>query len=129
MYINILAFALHIPISYYLAITLNLQIVGLGIATSVHFLIRYCLMRLAIRLSRFNSSLVALNDPDTFWNFKTQFKFSAQNSMMFVASQWALDSFTLMSTFMAVNVIAAQTVCRSIILLLYMVAVGLAQAS
>jgi Na+-driven multidrug efflux pump len=107
MYINIIAFILHVPISYYLAISLELGINGLAIATSLHFIFRLGMIYLAVRLSRFNEHLVPLSDPDTLWNLRYQMKMSSQNSVMFIAGQWALDSFTLMSTFMAIEIIAA----------------------
>ncbi len=44
---------------------------------------------------------------------------------MFISGQWALDSFTLMSTFMTVSDLAAQTVCRNITFIVYMIPVGL----
>eukprot|EP00347_Sterkiella_histriomuscorum_P016534 403352823 len=129
MYINIIAFILHIPICYYLTLILDLGIQGIAIAVTLHFFIRFALIIIFVRFSRFYENIVPLQDPDTFWNLKMQLKMSAINSLMFIAGQWALDSFTLMSTFMSVTVIAAQTVCRSIILIVYMVPVGLSQAS
>ncbi|CDW89421.1 na+-driven multidrug efflux pump [Stylonychia lemnae] len=129
MYINLVCFFLHIPLCYYLAISSDLQLVGVAIATSLHFGFRLIMMLICIRFSRFYKSIISLRDPDNFWNFKVQLKMSFQNSMMFISGQWALESFTLMSTFMSLQVIAAQIVCRNIILIVYMVPVGLAQAS
>jgi len=42
---------------------------------------------------------------------------------------WAFDIFTLIASYMAANVIAAQTILRSIGLITYMLPVGIAQAS
>ena len=49
--------------------------------------------------------------------------------LMGIWSWWAFDIFTLISSYLAVEVISAQTVMRSLGLLTFMVPVGLAMAS
>ncbi len=53
MIINIVCVTLHLPICYYLAIILDLEIVGVAIATSGHLALRLATLLVVIRYTRF----------------------------------------------------------------------------
>ncbi|CDW78129.1 multidrug and toxin extrusion protein 2 [Stylonychia lemnae] len=68
-------------------------------------------------------------DEESFRNLWPQMKMSLYSCGMIIWGWWAFDVFTFIGTFMSLEVMAAQTVCRNIVLIFYMIPVGLSQAS
>eukprot|EP00347_Sterkiella_histriomuscorum_P000062 403377332 len=129
MYTNFLTIVLHIPITYLLAVYYGYGLNGVGWATSIHYLLRFLIIFTFTKLSQFNKHMVSLRDPDCYRNLMPQFKMSLYAMTMIIWTWWAFDMFTFMSSFMTTSVMAAQTVCRNITLMFYMIPVGLSQAT
>jgi len=68
-------------------------------------------------------------DPQCFNNMMLQFKFSLSSASMFVLQQWAHETFTFIASFGSITILAAQTVCRNIVVIFYMIPVGISMAS
>ncbi|CDW72125.1 na+-driven multidrug efflux pump [Stylonychia lemnae] len=125
----VLAFIIHLPVSYLLAVYYDMGVEGIAIASSIHLSMRLIILSIAIKFSQFNSNLVSIIDQETFRNLKPQMKMSLYSSGMLIWGWWAFDIFTFLSNFMTNDIMAAQIVCRQIVLLFYMIPIGLSIAS
>eukprot|EP00347_Sterkiella_histriomuscorum_P003491 403364095 len=129
MFTNMIAFFLHIPTIYFIVEYLGFGLHGVAIATSIHLFNRFWIIQLMIRFSKFHAYRVSFRDQDCYKNLRPQFIMSLQSCGMIIWSWWAFDMFTFMSSFMSMSVLAAQTVCRNLVLIFYMIPVGLTQAT
>ena len=132
MYANISATIVHISIVMTLTVNLGWGLLGVAIASSVQFFVRYLVTVGYIYVSgKFNdpATQVSFTDPDSMKNWKGQFLLSLQCMSLSVWSWWAMDIFTLIATYMEANVITAQYIMRNIALLTFMIPVGLMVAS
>lgn len=86
MFVNIFCTVVHVPFCYYLAITLDMKVRGAAIASLVHLTLRFAIILIILRFSKFYKNMVALTDPDNFMNMKQQFVFSLQCGSMFILS-------------------------------------------
>ena len=126
---TLISFVLHIPIAYYLAVSLDLQLIGISISLSIHFLLRLIILFTFIRFSRFYPNLVPIFHLESFRNLWPQLKLSFSSSLMQLMGWWANDCFTLMSTFMGIEVMAAQTVCRNVSFMFQSLPMGIMMAA
>eukprot|EP00347_Sterkiella_histriomuscorum_P022093 403331703 len=130
MWSKIFSTIVHVALCYYLVINQKMGMTGVAIASSFHFFCRFLVMYLFFRFTpRFYDHNVSFTDPECFRNLWTQFKFSVKCAFLGVWSWWAFDIFTLISSYMTIDDLAAQTVLRNIGLLTYMIPVGIAQAA
>jgi len=105
---------------------------GIAIATSIHLFLRFVASQIYLRcavkeLWEFDD--VFFFSKETFENLGYQFKLGMASMFMGLWGWWAFDIFTLICSYLAVEVISAQTVMRSLGLLTFMVPVGIATAS
>ncbi len=126
LYSNIISSFIHFFVSYFLAVYLDLGMLGISLASCFHFFCRFFTLLLCLKVSgRFERCLVSITDADNFKNLKGQFMLSLSAASLGVWSWWAFDIFTLIASYMSIEDLAAQTVLRNIGLLTFMIPVGL----
>ena len=74
MYTNLITFVLHIFIAYYLAVNQALKLQGIAIANTLHYLLRFLVLLVIMRCSRFWERLVPLSDKESFKGLGGQFR-------------------------------------------------------
>jgi MATE family multidrug resistance protein len=127
---TITASLVHFVVAYVLAVYYELDMLGIGISTSIHFFIRFLVSYGYVNWSgKFNQHKVPLSDPDCRRNIKPQLYLSLQCASLAVWSWWAMDIFTLIASYMSITELAAQTVLRNIILLTFMIPVAIAMGA
>jgi len=129
MYSTIFATVIHIFLAPYLAVTLDMKMLGISIATMIHFIMRFLGNRTICQLdSHLSRSFVSIRDPDS-WKDLGEMAWLGWNSFLLkVMGWWAFDVFTQLAAFLAEDDVAAQTVLRNIGLFTYMIPVGLSSA-
>lgn len=101
MYSNGIATFFHIAVAIALTSWLDLGMLGVSIATSLHFFMRFAVTIGYIRFSgKFDEPIynVPFNDPDNFKLWKPQFIQSLQCMSLSVWSWWAMDVFTVLAS-------------------------------
>ena len=72
MYSNIVSSVIHFGVAYLLAVYFKMDMLGISIASTIHFFLRFLVTVLCIRFSsQFKDALVPLNDPDNFKNLRS----------------------------------------------------------
>lgn len=128
MYANITATFVHICLSILLVQSWGMGILGVSIASSVQFMVRFLVTIGYIKFSgKFDdpSSQVGFFESDSMRHWKSQFFLSLQCMSLSVWSWWAMDIFTLIATYMPSKVMAGQHIMRNITLLTFMIPCGL----
>lgn len=110
-------------IAYYLAIILDLQLKGIAMSISLHFAIRFMVLRVLIRFSIFNLHLPpSIIDKTLFQNWRPQLLMSLSATTFGIWAGWSFEIFSLIATMLSVEIIAAQTVCRNLVVMFLTVA-------
>ena len=102
MYSNITASIIHIFLATTLAINYEMGMLGVAIASSVQFVVRFLVTVSYIRFSGLfdePENQVPLLHSDSFRNWGSQFLQSLQCMSLSVWSWWAMDVFTLIASF------------------------------
>jgi len=86
----------------------DMHIKAVGIATSVHFMVRYVVSILIVRFTDvLNEHQVKWSDPEIYQSFKPQLYLSLQCALMTSLPWWAQDTFTLIASYIDENTLAA----------------------
>jgi len=121
----------HLAMVYYFVNVLDWGFDGVAIATSVHLFIRFVVSQIYLwtisELWEFDD--VSFFSKETFENLGYQFGLGMMTMLMGIWGWWAFDIFTLICSYLAIEVISAQTVMRSLGLLTFMIPVGVTTAS
>ena len=129
MWSTIFASILHIWIAPYMAVTLVMKMVGLGIATIFHFFIRFMINFIMCSLdATVKQGLVSPFDKACWIEFPYVIGVSWNAFLIKVAGWWAFDVFTQLAALLSEREVAGQTILRNIGLFTYMIPVGLAAA-
>lgn len=104
---------------------------GVAIATSLHLFVRFVVSQIyMLTISElWEVTDVSFFSKETFENLGYQFRLGMMTMFMGIWGWWSFDIFTLICSYLAIEVISAQTVMRSLGLLTFMIPVGLTQAS
>ena len=71
MYSNIISSFIHFGIAYLLAVYLKMNMMGIAIASCIHFFVRFLVNYVCImRSPKLKESLVPLSDPENLHNLK-----------------------------------------------------------
>ena len=70
LYSNIVAAIFHAGFAYYLVFSLNMNIYGIGISTSLHFIVKFLMIYMFVKCSRFNEHNVLIWSKENFRNIR-----------------------------------------------------------
>jgi len=70
MFSNILAFVLHLPVSYIFGVHYKMGLEGVAYSTSLHFVNRLIVITIFIKFSKFNKHLMPIFAKESFINLK-----------------------------------------------------------
>ena len=70
MYSNLIALVLHVGIIYLFVYTLQMGVIGVALSLSINFTLRFVLIYIFTKNSKFGAQLVSLKDEDNFVNLK-----------------------------------------------------------
>eukprot|EP00347_Sterkiella_histriomuscorum_P017497 403349125 len=129
MYSNIISAIIYAPVAYFFVIYLNQGLYGCAYSINVFFLSRLITQHIFIHNTKYRKQLISLFDQDNFILLLPQFKSSFNSAFMGIWSWWAFDIFTFIASFLTTDQMAAQTICRSIGLIFFMIPLGVSQAS
>lgn len=130
IYCTTIAFVVHIICLYFFESYLNLGLEGVAIATSIHLATRWIIIQFLLQRHPRFKEYAAMNLWGDAWaNLKDQFWFSMKSMPQTALPWWGADAFTFISTYLATNVLAAQTIIRNITLLTFMIPVGISIVS
>ena len=103
---------------------------GIAYATAIMWVVRFLVnCCLVVFGNRFESHpAVHFFSEQTITNLGQQVKMGLNACFMIIWSWWAFDIITLMASYLSTDIIAAQTIMRSIGLVTFMIPVGFAQA-
>ena len=110
---------------------LDLGFFGVCLATSLSFASRFVMSFIYLNcwVKEFiETRYVPLFSRESISNLRPQFSRGAYSLMMGVWNWWAFDIFTLIASYLAADILSAQTIMRSLGLLTFMVPVGLGRA-
>lgn len=110
MYSNITATIVHVGLSIVLTVNGGMGLMGIAIASSVQFAVRFIMTYGYIRLcGKFDDPAiqVPIFHVDSLRHWKSQFFLSLQCMSLSVWSWWAMDVFTLIASYMPPMVITA----------------------
>lgn len=97
------------------------------LATCFHFVIRFSINYYFVYWSGHfeNYPEIKLFSSMTVTDYKDQLNLGMNSAAMGVWGWWAFDIFTLIASYMSAEIIAAQTILRSIGLLTFMLPIGI----
>ena len=105
---NLISTVVHCAIVFPLVLKYDMHIKAVGIATSVHFMVRYVVSILIVRFTDvLNEHQVKWSDPEIYQSFKPQLYLSLQCALMTSLPWWAQDTFTLIASYIDENTLAA----------------------
>eukprot|EP00356_Strombidium_inclinatum_P007903 CAMPEP_0170482006 /NCGR_PEP_ID=MMETSP0208-20121228/2219_1 /TAXON_ID=197538 /ORGANISM="Strombidium inclinatum, Strain S3" /LENGTH=508 /DNA_ID=CAMNT_0010754799 /DNA_START=8 /DNA_END=1534 /DNA_ORIENTATION=+ len=121
---------LHFFIAYHLAITWDLKMWGLGIASTIQFMFRFLFAHLyTIYTPELKRGLIPFTAPETFQDWGEVASAGYHSFLLRVMSWWTFDLFTWFASFLDRYAIAAQTIFRNVGLFTYMVPFGLSNSA
>ena len=83
-----------------------------------------------INFSEYKQSLVSIFDPECYEILLYhQFIMCMHGGQMIIWGLWGAEIFSLFATFLSVDIMAAQTVCNSLMLMFTMVGIGIVQST
>lgn len=119
----------HIFLAHHLAVTLDMKMLGISIATAFHFFMRFAGIRILAHTDEtLRRSMVPIMDEDSWKDLGPMFKIGFDCFLLKVMGWWAFDVFTQMAAFLEEDAVAAQTILRNIGLFTFMIPVGLSTA-
>lgn len=126
MYCNVIATVFHVAIACVLVLKYDMNIHGVGIASSVQFIVRFLVSYILLKTDpKFNVNLQPFFHYETVQHLGHQIHLSLMSMSLGIWSWWAFDVFTLIASYMSIEALAAQSILRNISLLFFMVPVGL----
>lgn len=99
---------------------------GVCIATSLSFVVRFIVVQIQIEISPGLKNVygVRLFSNETVQLVQYQAQLGVMGMFMGVWGWWAFDIFTLMASYLSLDVVSAQTIMRSLGLLTFMIPIG-----
>ena len=122
---------IHIWLAHHLAVTLDMRIRGIAIATLIHFILRFLFaMSYAFYKPELRKGLQPLTHPKSVENLSEVTSLGYHSFLNRVMGWWAFDVFTQLAGQVSnpENILAGQTNLRNIGLYTYMIPVGLSNA-
>ena len=90
-----IASIIHVFLANYLAVTLDMRMFGVAIATFIHFFCRFVLAVLYCRLHKdLKKGLIPINHEDSFKDLRYIVKIGWESFLLKVMGWWAFDIFT-----------------------------------
>ena len=121
---------IHWALAYLLAVRYEMNILGVAIASAIHFVARFLIMYILIlRDENATKCLIPLMHKDSFTGFGQTAQVGINQFLVDVMGWWAFDVFTLMASYLTKTDTAGQTILRNIGLFTFMVPVGLWSAT
>ena len=116
----------HWVVAWYLAVYLGWKMLGVAIASSLHFVVRFLVSYACVNLdSKLKAGLIPLSDENSWKDLGEMAVLGGNSVLLKVMGWWAFDVFTQMAAFLDETELAGQTILRNIGLFTYMIPVGL----
>lgn len=131
LYSMVIASVSHWTLAYVLAVGCGWKMVGVAIASSVQFVIRFVVTYALLgRSADYRKCVVPLSDPRSRAGLSEMHQLGVQNTTLKVMGWWAFEVLTLMAAGLnSTPALAGQTILRNIGLYTFMIPVGLSQAA
>ena len=100
-YSSLISLIFHWPITYYFAVSLDMQLNGVAIAGSLNMLIKLVTIRVMINFSEYKQSLVSIFDPECYEILLYhQLIMCMHGGQMIIWGLWGAEIFSLFATFL-----------------------------
>ena len=120
---------IHWILAYYLAVDLDMKMLGVAIASSVQFFMRFLISFVfCFANPKLRRSMISLTNAESWKNLGDMFTIGFNSFLLRVMGWWAFDVFTQMAAALTETDVATQTILRNIGLFTYMIPVGLSGA-
>ena len=116
----------HWFVAYYLAVSCDMRMTGIAIASSLQFVVRALISIVCVYLDKdLEKCLLPILHEDSWKGLGDMAKLGFSSILLKVMGWWALEIFTQLASFEAVQALAGQTILRNIGLFTYMIPAGL----
>jgi MATE family multidrug resistance protein len=129
MYSNIVTLFTHLVISYILVVHLKKGIVGIALAMSINYFLRFAVLQVFIYYSHYQKDLISIFRKRSRRNLLYQLKLGLKSVFMGIWQHWSYQMYSVIAMlFMNANVIAAQHICINIVSIFHVIPIALAMA-
>lgn len=125
-----IASVIHWGLAYVFAVVLGWKMVGVALASSIQFFIRYFVTHMILlNKEEYKKCIIPFSDPRSWEGLREMHNLGIQNAMLRIMGWWAFEVLTQMAAFLQTTELAGQTILRNIGLYTFMIPVGLSQAT